>query len=424
MRLLHFADLHIGVENYSRTDPNTGLSSRLTDFLSAFDELVDFAIETRIDAVLFAGDAYKNRDPSQTHQREFAKRIAKLASTGIPVFLTVGNHDLPAIPGRATALEIYPTLNIPGVYVADTIATTTLHTPSGVLQVVGLPWVRRGSFLASHKTRDMSLDGINTLLRTRLTESLAEEFKKLDPNIPAVLVGHVTVEGATLGSERSMMLGRDHYLFPSAVTNPLLDYVALGHIHKHQIVSQSPSIVYSGSLQRVDFSEEAEEKGFCIIELDPTSPPGKRFVSCEFKPVHARTFLTIEVTIPQDDPDPTQRVINSIASKHIVGAIIRLRIQVPEELESMLQEGAIRDALSEAHYVAGIQRDVLRSHRTRLPSEATKDLSPKEALRLYLGSRSTDIQQTNRLLQSADLLLREELEGVSEHGEAPQPHQT
>ena len=128
--------------------------------------------------------------------------------------------------------------------------------------------------------------------------------------------------------------------------------------------------------------------------------------------------------IPQDDPDPTQRVINSIASKHIVGAIIRLRIQVPEELESMLQEGAIRDALSEAHYVAGIQRDVWRSHRTRLPSEATKDLSPKEALRLYLGSRSTDLKQTNRLIQSADLLLREELEGVSEHGEAPQPHQT
>ena len=43
MRILHFSDLHIGVENYGRTDPNTGLSTRLTDFLEALDELVEFA---------------------------------------------------------------------------------------------------------------------------------------------------------------------------------------------------------------------------------------------------------------------------------------------------------------------------------------------------------------------------------------------
>ena len=79
MRILHFADLHIGVENYSRVDPETGLSTRLQDFLNTYDELVDYAIETSVDLVLFCGDAYKSRDPSQTHQREFAKRIAKLS---------------------------------------------------------------------------------------------------------------------------------------------------------------------------------------------------------------------------------------------------------------------------------------------------------------------------------------------------------
>ena len=75
MRILHFSDLHIGVENYGRTDPNTGLSTRLTDFLEALDELVEFALANSVDLVLLAGDAYKGRDPSQTHQRELARRL-------------------------------------------------------------------------------------------------------------------------------------------------------------------------------------------------------------------------------------------------------------------------------------------------------------------------------------------------------------
>ncbi|MBI4340439.1 MAG: metallophosphoesterase, partial [Chloroflexi bacterium] len=109
MKLLHFADLHIGVENYGRPDPETGLSTRLLDFLAAYDELADYAQSEGVDAVLFAGDAYKSRDPSQTHQREFARRIARMAEAGIPVYLLTGNHDLPAVAGRASALEIFPT---------------------------------------------------------------------------------------------------------------------------------------------------------------------------------------------------------------------------------------------------------------------------------------------------------------------------
>ena len=106
MRILHFSDLHIGVENYGQTDPETGLSTRLADFLSSLDEVVDYALTEDVDLVLLAGDAYKGRDPSQTHQREFAKRLARLSEAAIPTFLLVGNHDLPNAVSRATAVEI------------------------------------------------------------------------------------------------------------------------------------------------------------------------------------------------------------------------------------------------------------------------------------------------------------------------------
>ena len=141
MRILHFSDVHIGVENYSQHDPETGLSTRLLDFLSTLDEVVEFALNNDVDLVLFCGDAYKSRDPSQTHQREFAKRIASLASNRIPVFLLSGNHDVPFTASRASALEIFRTLDVANVYTGETLNTYLIPTAAGPIQIVALPWI-------------------------------------------------------------------------------------------------------------------------------------------------------------------------------------------------------------------------------------------------------------------------------------------
>ena len=89
MKILHFADLHIGVENHGFPDPVTGVSTRLLDFLQTYDEMIDYAIDQNVDLVVFAGDAYKVRDPSQTHQKEFTNRIIKLAKHNIPTYLVL-----------------------------------------------------------------------------------------------------------------------------------------------------------------------------------------------------------------------------------------------------------------------------------------------------------------------------------------------
>ena len=69
---LHFADVHFGVETYGRYDAATGLSTRLLDFRAALMAGIDEALRRGVEIALFAGDAYKARDPSQTHQRAFA----------------------------------------------------------------------------------------------------------------------------------------------------------------------------------------------------------------------------------------------------------------------------------------------------------------------------------------------------------------
>ncbi|MBI4311918.1 MAG: exonuclease SbcCD subunit D [Chloroflexi bacterium] len=427
MRLLHFADLHIGVENYGRPDPQTGLSTRLLDFLAAYDELVDFALRERVDAVLFAGDAYKSRDPSQTHQREFARRVAKLANEGIPVFLLTGNHDLPAVAGRASALEIFPTLDVQRVFVADHIGTTVVPTPSGPLQVVALPWIRRSQYLAREDTRDLTLDEINARLQETLTSLVQQELDALDPTLPAVLVGHATVSGATTGTERSMMLGRDPVLMLSTLASPRLDYVALGHVHKHQALAYNPLplegrgkglglpfVAYAGSLQRVDFSEEREAKGFCLVELDPKLPQGRRLEDYRFQPVHARPFVTVEVAVRSGD-DPTRRVLDAIARTDIRDAVVRVIVALPEELDRAFREQDVRAALAGAHHVAAIHRNVERPNRTRLAPEASRGLTPTQALRLYLDARSTPPGRAETLLRHAEALIAEE------QGEPEQP---
>ena len=141
MLVVHTADVHIGVENYGHPDPDTKVSTRLTDFLNSLDELVDYAISCTADIVLFCGDAYKSRNPNQTHQREFAKRISKLSSMGIAVFLVSGNHDSPNVHGPATALDIFPVLNVENVYIGDEIGTHKIMTRSGLVQIVSLPWI-------------------------------------------------------------------------------------------------------------------------------------------------------------------------------------------------------------------------------------------------------------------------------------------
>ncbi|UCC17204.1 MAG: metallophosphoesterase, partial [Dehalococcoidales bacterium] len=131
MKIVHFADLHLGVESYGRIDPATGISSRLLDFLAALDQVVDYAIDNTVDIVIFCGDAYKSREPSQTQQREFAKRINRLVTNDIPLFIVTGNHDLPNAVGKATATEIFDTLEIKGVYVSNRPDVYRIETKSG-----------------------------------------------------------------------------------------------------------------------------------------------------------------------------------------------------------------------------------------------------------------------------------------------------
>ena len=409
MKILHFADLHLGVESYGRIDPATGLSSRFLDFLSALDQVVNYALEEKVDLVLFCGDAYKSREPTQTQQREFAKRINRLSTSGIPVFLLIGNHDLPNAIGRATTTEIFDTLTVKNVYVSNRPDIYRIPTNSGVIQIASLPWLRRSGLLNKEDTKNLTFEQINQIAQEKLTNIIAANIPKLDPKLPSILAAHVWVSGAQVGSERSMTIGQEHMLLLSNVANPAFDYIALGHIHRHQVLSQNPPVVYSGSLERLDFSEAEDDKGFYLVEIEPDKETGKRQVSFDFHPVIGRQFLTINIDIEPQDADPTSTVLRAIAEQEDKSrdAIFRLNISLPAEIEGQLRDNDIRNALKEAHYFT-IAKDIKRETRLRLGKWTAEELTPLDALKAYLESKKVSPERTKLLLKYGEKLIQEQ----------------
>ncbi len=409
MKILHFADLHLGVESYGCIDPATGISSRLLDFLSALDQVMDYALENRVDLVLFCGDAYKSREPSQTQQREFAKRINRLSTSGIPIFLLVGNHDLPNAIGKATTTEIFDTLAVKNVYVSNRPGIYRIQTNGGIIQIASLPWLRRSLLLSKEDTKNLDFDQINQKLQQVLTNIIVANASKLDPGLPSILAAHVWVAGAQIGSERLMTIGQEHVLLLSNVAHPAFDYIALGHIHRHQVLSDNPPVVYAGSLERLDFGEEEDEKGFYLVEIEPDQAAGNRRVSFDFHPVTGRRFLTINVNIEPGDTDPPSTVLKAIVEREekVNGAIVRLQISLPVEIEGQLRDNDIRDALKEAYYFT-IAKDIRREARLRLGQFTAEEITPLEALKTYLEAKKVPPERTKLLLEYGERLIQEQ----------------
>jgi exonuclease SbcD len=394
--LLHFSDLHLGVENYGRLDPTTGLSTRLGDFLRSLDGVVDYALDEEVDAVVFCGDAYQTVHPSPTNQREFARRIRRLSEAGIPVFLLVGNHDLPLSTGKAASTEIFGTLEVPNVFVADTIGTHQIDTRSGRLQIVALPWPIRSHFLAKTQLRGLTTEQINGELAEAVTKLVNKEIESLDPESPTVLAAHITV----FGTGTSVFRGQDVIIPQSLLASPSFDYVALGHLHRHQIVRKAqPPAVYSGSIERLDFGEEGEEKGFVLVQLD------KGATQFEFVPLQVRDFLTIEVKI--EGEDPTTEVLESIANHDISDKVVRLVVHMTQEQEPLLRDNEVLRTLAGAFHVASVVKDVERPVRLRIGDRNYEEMTTRQILETYFRAKQVPQERAKVLLRHAESLLEE-----------------
>ena len=395
MRLIHFADAHIDMANYGRHDPETGLPQRVLDFLKSLDAIMDTAIAEKVDLVIFAGDAYKDRSPAPTFQREWGKRIIRLSKAGIRTLLLVGNHDLSPAQGRAHAIQEFETLDIPYVTV---LAKPRFLGPEELglpVQVIALPWVSRSGLMAA---TDTSSEDVFTDIEARLTDLLHMWLEKADPSLPVILTAHASVQGAKFGSERTVMLGADLVLPGSLVRDPRLDYVALGHIHKSQDLNENahPPVIYPGSIERVDFGEAGDEKFFVLAEVEK----GKTRVEWR-KLAGIRPFVDRRVTL-QSAENVTGALLAALpAPEALTGVIVRLTVDYPREWDTLIDEPALRRHAESAFEFHLVKRPQFES-RIRLPNDKTiSSLTPLELLDQFWRASHTDEGELDTLNELA-----------------------
>ena len=351
IRFIHTADVHYGMENYGRIDTKTGIHSRLLDFHSAFNYCIDTAIEKQVDFFLFAGDAYKTTTPSPTQQKLMISSLLRLYEAKIPVILVIGNHDNPLSFGKAHSLDVFSELPFDGFHVIAKPQTVHLETKNGPVNIVGMPWPTRNTISLNNEHLYKSAQEITEYIShaaARIIKTLADE---LEPSIPAVLSGHLTISsGVFSGSEKRAIYGTDPIFLPSDLAIEPFDYVALGHLHRYQNLNQNgyPAIVYAGSVERIDFGERKEEKGFCLVTIEEKGKTHHEFIKTPVRP-----FFQIEVKIQTGSPQ-TEQVVNEIETYNLRGAIVKIVYHVPQDRLDKVDLQAVQRACSEAHYIVGI----------------------------------------------------------------------
>jgi exonuclease SbcD len=388
VKLLHFADAHIDMANYGRHDPESGLPLRVLDFLRSLDVIIDTAIDEKVDLVIFAGDAYKDRNPAPTFQREWGRRIMRLSLAGIPTVLLVGNHDLSPAVGRAHAIQEFDTLQVPSIHV---IAKPRFLGPDQLgiqAQVIGIPWVSRSGLMASMETSATEPEKLFSEIENRLSEIVQEMISTADASLPLILTAHASVQGASYGAERTVMLGADLVLPGSLVKDAHFNYVALGHIHKPQDLNEGfqPPVIYPGSIERVDFGEAKDDKFFVIATLEP----GNNTKVDWRKLANIRPFVDRYAKLETEE-NITERLKAALPSSDLMkDAIVRLTVDYPRDFERLIDDAELREHTSEAFEFHLVKRPQIQS-RIRLPADGTiTSMTPLDLFEQYLRVSHTD----------------------------------
>lgn len=356
MKILSFADYHIGVKTHGKTDPTTGLNTRELQTLKVLDEMVDYAIEKEIKVMVAAGDMYKNSLPSPTLQEEFNKRIVRAAKAGINVLILDGNHDVSKMSQMCSPLKPFSTFQIDNVWHTRCHAEVKVQVGNERVKFVFLP-----------------------------TYHTKEEIEDICKNTvydgdPIIFIGHMTIKNALLNDW--LVEDKEIFVDAEAFDRPGVAAAILGHLHKHQILSRSPLVFYTGSTQRIDFNEERQEKGFVVLDVDMNSN-----VKHEYVEIESQKFCTLKFSL-EGDENATNKILQDMTMNEmrIKDAIVRVQIELDEVTK--LDEKRIYEYAYElgAANILNLQKKNMADKALR-NSELTEHVSIEKGLELYYKSK-------------------------------------
>lgn len=251
MRIVHTSDWHLG-----RTFHGVDL---LADQRRALSHLAELVAAESADAVIVAGDVYDRSVPSADAVRVYDDGLAEIAAAGAQIIVTSGNHDSPTRLGAGSAFAAAGGLHL-RTSIEAIAEPIVLSDEDGEVAVYGIPYLepdtaRRHLGVEEVCGHTAVLDAAMSRIRADLATREAR----------SVVVAHAFVGGAAAsGSERSISVGGVETV--PAETFSGADYVALGHLHSPQRVTDT--VRYSGSLLPYSFGERTHRKAVWVVDLD------------------------------------------------------------------------------------------------------------------------------------------------------------
>lgn len=264
MRFLHTADWHAGKK--------LGRIDRTAEFEAVFDEIVEIARDQKVDAVLVSGDLFDRAIPPLDAISLVVDTLIRLADAAGRVVAICGNHDsadLFRILGRLLEgrnIQIGASILRPEEGGVVTIAS---RDGAESASIGLLPFLQESAVVDFMQDRGEWFGDYSDRIRG-LGHALASAF---EPGGIGILMAHYFVEGAELGGgERRIHIGEQYAATAQAIP-PGPSYVALGHIHRPQLVPGAAVMArYSGSLLQLDFSERTHLKEVVIVDAKPGIP--------------------------------------------------------------------------------------------------------------------------------------------------------
>ena len=356
MKICCIADLHIGVKSYSKIDPVTHFYHRELEVLQNFKKIIDMCLNTNIPILVIAGDIYHTSLSSPTLQDEVNKILFYASSQGLQLVILAGNHDLPKINTAVSAIKPVDTFQLPNITYTSNFMTKEVTIGDETVKFV---------FLATYTNNEEIKQYLDLVL------PLNEKKKEIN-----IVIGHLTMQGSQLNDW--LVAENEEYIDIHHFDNRNIDYVVLGHLHKPQVLSENPFIFYTGSLQRGDFNEEDQEKGYWIIDTNSET---------KFYPIDTQNFYTLKLAVTDEiiETNVVNFIKKKIDKKKVKNAIVRIILDIPEYLLlSSSEEKDIQKYLEslQAYSILTIKQKVADTKRVR-NVEFNELLSIDKALEIY-----------------------------------------
>ncbi len=247
MKLLHISDLHLG-----RKMNDVNLLPEQDYVLS---EIVDIAVNNKVDAILICGDIYNNTSPQPEAMTVFNNFLTSIMEAKIKTFIISGNHDSDERVSYLSSI-----VKNSGIYISEkfkgTLQTYDLYDEYGKLTISLLPFIKPAQVRRFYPTKKIVTfnDAVSVIIKNHV----------LDEKGRNILLAHQFITGAEYSDVEELAIGGLDNI--DAAIFDAFDYVALGHIHKAQKVKRS-TLRYSGSIMKYSFSEETHQKSVTLVEI-------------------------------------------------------------------------------------------------------------------------------------------------------------